>query len=265
MAKKLTPAESARLILEARQRGEAIVAVLATSGPATGNRILCGHDGRLTGSFGEPAADERARTLAAHIFQTREARFEGDLFGELFAPAEQLIIFGAGHIGLPLAELGVKLGFDVTVLDDRTEFADAMRFPNAVRVLRLDLAAPLADLRLDAATSVVLVTRAHAHDFDLLRAVLAQATRPRYIGMIGSRRRVRAAFTALLNGGVARSALATVHAPVGLDIGAETPTEIAVSIAAELIRVRRGGASAGLADRERVLDRFFDDSDDAKN
>jgi xanthine dehydrogenase accessory factor len=253
----LTAADAARLILQAHQHGDELVSVLATAGPAAGLRVLVFRDARIEGTLGDPALDDAARDLALRVLASRETELRDGLFAELHAPSEQLLIFGAGHIAVPLAELGVQLAFSVTVLDDRDEFASSERFPPAARVLRLDLAAPLTGIEVTRDTYVVLVTRAHAHDFDLLRAILGLDVQPRYIGMIGSRRRVRAAFTALLEGGVAREKLLAVHAPVGLDIGAETPAEIAVSIAAELIRVRRGGTAESIGAEERVLERFF--------
>ncbi|MGQ0562963.1 MAG: XdhC family protein [Gemmatimonadota bacterium] len=257
MASQLTAAETAQLVLQANQRGEEVVSVLATAGDPAGARVLVHRDGTLTATLGASALDAAARSLATTVFELREPSLRDDLFAELHAPAERLFIFGAGHIAMPLAELAVKLAFAVTVLDDREEFASSQRFPAQARVLGLDLAAPLRGLDIERSSYVVLVTRAHKHDFDLLRAILALDAQPRYIGMIGSRRRIRAAFTALIEGGVAREQLATLHAPVGLDIGAETPAEIAVSIAAELIRVRRGGNAESLAHEERVLERFF--------
>lgn len=247
-------ADAARHILRILEHGGRVVSVLATD---SGSRMLVVDDGSAIGTLGSADLDSSARQLAAEVFATGVAQLRANLFAELHAPAEQLIIFGAGHIALPLSEMGVKLGFNVTVLDDREEFAIRERFDARVRVLRLDLESPLTGLNIDSATYVVLVTRAHKHDFALLRALLAAPARPRYAGMIGSRRRVRAAFHALLAGGVAREELQHVHAPVGLDIGAETPAEIAVSIAAELIRERRGGSGKTISGDERVLDRFF--------
>lgn len=257
MAAPLTATACAHHVLAANRRGEEVVSVLATAGAAAGARLLVARDGAVTGTLGSSALDAAALTLARAVFEAREPRLEQGLFAELHAPAEQLVIFGAGHIAVPLAELGVMLAFDVTVLDDREEFAREARFPPAAQVRLLDFATPLADLAIGPLTYVVLVTRAHKYDFDLLRAILANERQPRYIGMIGSRRRVRAAFTALLDAGVAKEKLENVHAPVGLDIGAETPGEIAVSIAAELVRVRRGGSADTLASEERVLERFF--------
>jgi xanthine dehydrogenase accessory factor len=257
VASRLTATESAQHILEANQRGTEIVSVLATAGPSAGARMLFTRDGHSEGSLGSATDDDAAHALAGSVFESREPTLADGLFAELHAPAEQLLIFGAGHIAMPLADLAVKLAFSVIVLDDRDEFAAADRFPAAARVMHLDLADPLHGLAIDSNTYVVLVTRAHKHDFDLLRAMLYLDPQPRYIGMIGSRRRIRAAFTALLEGGVPREKLTAVHAPVGLDIGAETPAEIAVSIAAEMIRVRRGGSAESIGSEERVLERFF--------
>jgi xanthine dehydrogenase accessory factor len=253
----LTASEAARHILAANSRGEEIVSVVVVDGPDAGARLLVPARGPVIGALGASCNNEAARYLAEQVLRSREPVLEGNLFAELHAPAESLIVFGAGHIAVPLAELGVNLGFAVTVLDDRDEFASTDRFPAPARVQTLDLADPLNGLRIDENTYVVLVTRAHKHDFDCLRIMLSCDPQPRYIGMIGSRRRVRAAFTALLEGGVAREALARVRAPVGLDINAETPYEIAVSIAAEIVAVRRGGGSGALTAEERVLERFF--------
>jgi xanthine dehydrogenase accessory factor len=169
---------------------------------------------------------------------------------------------GAGHIAVPLAELGTRLGFSVTVLDDREEFATAERFAPEVRVMRSDFAIdPFAGVHIDGRTYVALVTRGHRWDFDCLQRLVAAAVRPRYVGMIGSRRRVRAALQALLRAGVARDVLATVRAPIGLEIGAETPAEIAVSITAEMIAVRHGVDVQSITARERVLERLLPEED----
>jgi xanthine dehydrogenase accessory factor len=123
----------------------------------------------------------------------------------------------------------------------------------------VNFADPFRGLAIGPRTYIVLVTRAHRYDFDCLKQLIELEAEPRYIGMIGSRRRVRAAFHALLEAGIPRERLARVRAPLGLDIGAETPEEIAVSIAAELIAVRRGGSAlvASLSARENVLERLL--------
>ncbi len=150
---------------------------------------------------------------------------------------DALFIFGAGHVALPTARLAALVGFRVEVLDDRAEFANRQRFPEvrAVHVLTdFDLA--LQELSVDAQSSLVILTRGHLYD----RTVLAQALRTpaRYIGMIGSRRKRDALYASLLSDGFSTRDLQRVHSPVGLNIGAESPEEIAVSIVAELIQER---------------------------
>jgi xanthine/CO dehydrogenase XdhC/CoxF family maturation factor len=250
-------AEAARIIAKAHQQGVELVTITVLTGSAGGTRFISRAADSLEGSV-EPELDARAQILANDVWQSRASICDHGLFAELHAIAEPLIIFGAGHIAVPLANLAHDLGFHVTVLDDREDFAQSARFDEGVRVLQLDLAQPLRDIAISAQTSVVLLTRAHKHDFDCLRVVLQQPLLPRYIGMIGSKRRVRAAFTALLQGGISRELLSYVQAPIGLEIGAETPTEIAVSIAAQLIQVRRNKTiSSSMTNDARVLERLL--------
>jgi xanthine/CO dehydrogenase XdhC/CoxF family maturation factor len=253
----ISVAEAARVITQAREQGAELVTVTVLAGDAAGTRYLSRGAGSLDGSVNADL-DARALILADAVWRSRATICEDVLFAELHSIAEPLVIFGAGHIAVPLANLAHDLGFDVTVLDDREEFAQPARFAEGVRVLQLDLAQPLRDVCISPQTFVVMLTRAHKHDFDCLRVVLQQSVLPRYIGMIGSKRRVRAAFTALLTAGVARELLAHVHAPVGIDIGAETPAEIAISIAAELIQVRRNKTiSSSMVQDARVLERLI--------
>jgi xanthine dehydrogenase accessory factor len=245
-----------RAIAAAHAAGRDLVTVTVLSGDYAGYRYLSSTPTTIDGSIA-PDIDARAAELAAHLWQARTPVLQDELFAEMHAVAEPLLIFGAGHIGVALANLAHTLGFQVTVLDDRTDFADAARFLDGVDVATLDFADPLAHITLTASTYIVLVTRAHKYDFDCLRAVLQQPAAPRYIGMIGSKRRVRAAFQALLASGIERARVETVHAPVGVEIGAETPAEIAVSIAAELIQVRRARPNTGKGATDRVLQRMF--------
>lgn len=152
-------------------------------------------------------------------------------------------LFGGGHISLYLAPLLHLVGFGVVVVDDRPEFAGRDRFPQADELLVRSFAAALDGLALDERSYVVIVTRGHLHDKD----VLAQALRApsAYVGMIGSRRKKGLIYRALLGEGFTPADLDRVHAPIGLDIGADTPAEIAVSIVAELIAVRAGLDQAG--------------------
>ena len=253
----ITAAAAARCIADAHARGHELVTVTVTSGAHAGARYVSAAPDEITGTLDE-TLDFHARTLAQQVWATRQPVYAEPLFAELHPLAEPLIIFGAGHIAVPLANLAQGLGFRVTVLDDREAFAQPARFADGVDVRTLDFADPLRGVPLTPRSYVLLLTRAHKYDFDCLRTVLAQPVRPRYIGMIGSKRRVRAAFTALLDGGIPRARLATVHAPVGLDIGAETPAEIAVSIAAQLVQVRRGSSGSNtMAADARILERMF--------
>jgi xanthine dehydrogenase accessory factor len=249
-------AAAARMIAEASAAHRDLVTVTVIAGEQAGARYWSYRSGEINGSI-DAATDAMAAELIQNVWQTRSPMLRDSLFAELHAVAEPLLIFGAGHIAVPLANIAQSLGFEVTVLDDREEFAEPARFDAGISVRHLDFATPLDGVPISSNTFVVLVTRAHKYDFDCLRAVLEQPVLPRYIGMIGSKRRVRAAFKALLDGGVPRELLACVNAPVGVEIGAETPTEIAVSIAAELIQVRRGAHADTKGSDARILERMF--------
>ncbi len=161
--------------------------------------------------------------------------------------AQRLIIAGAGHIAVPLATLGSLMGFHVTVIDDRAAFANPQRFPCADKIIVSRFDAALESLQLDRHCYVISVTRGHSFDELVVRTALRQQSRlPAerrgcFIGMIGSRRRVRALLKQLEEDGFDPALLDEIHAPLGLDLGAETPEEIAVSIMAEIIRERRTG------------------------
>lgn len=260
-------------IARALDGGPAVVVATNIGGIGVpGERLLLQEDGAVHGTLGDASLDERATELARALLvrggvaleTVATGAGETTLFMEAHRASERLLVVGAGHIALPLAQLGVELGFRVLVLDDRVEFATQERFSPEITVRRADFEHdPFAGERIDGRTYIALVTRGHRWDFDCLSRLLALPQQPRYIGMIGSRRRVRAAFHALLESGVPRARLATVHAPIGLDIGAESPAEIAVSIAAELIAIRHDAATALTLDaRERVLDRLLGDEGD---
>lgn len=260
----VSAAVAARAALRARDGGTPVVVVAVADGAAAGRRMLVYETGDVRGTLGEPALEEAARALAAEVLATGRpssratalAAGEVTLYAEAHRRATRLFVVGAGHIAVPLAELGVLLGLEVQVLDDREEFATADRFPSAASVHRMDFADPFREARPGADDVVVLVTRAHRYDFDCLSRIVRDDPLPRYIGMVGSRRRVRAAYSALLAAGVPPERLATVHAPIGVAIGAETPAEIAVSIAAEITAVLRGVKPGGsLRDAEDVLGR----------
>lgn len=149
----------------------------------------------------------------------------------------RLLIAGAGHIGARLARLCVDLDFSVTVIDDRADFANPDRLPPPINIVVGDIEKRLGESDVDRDTYVVIVTRGHNHDEQALSAVVRSDAR--YIGLIGSRRKIKLIFDDLVASGVDRPLLDRVHAPIGLDINAVTVAEIAVSIAGQLVAVRR--------------------------
>lgn len=158
---------------------------------------------------------------------------------EPFFPEPRLIILGGGHIAKPLAEFGTKVGFATAIVDDRPFFANNNRFPDA-EVICDDFARSFEKLNIRKSDFIVIVTRGHRHDGVCLRNALKFDTK--YTGMIGSKRRVDGMIKQLLEEGYSKEELEKVHTPIGLRIGAVTPEEIAVSIIAEIISVRRNGA-----------------------
>jgi xanthine dehydrogenase accessory factor len=157
-------------------------------------------------------------------------------------PRCRLLIVGAGHVGQAVAQLAAQADFDIWIMDDRERYANQTRFPSAERILVGDLGATLAQLELDQQTYCLIVTRGHAHDEEALYHLAGSPAR--YVGMIGSKRKIRLIFDDLAAEGIAPEALERVHAPVGLHIGSQTVPEIAVSIVAELIAQRNLGQSA---------------------
>lgn len=156
---------------------------------------------------------------------------------EPYFPEPRLIVLGGGHIAKPLVEFGARLGFLVTVIDDRPSFANKERFPDAQKVICESFEKCFNLLHINGSAYVVIVTRGHRHDMDCLRKVLQHHAA--YIGMIGSKRRVKSVKEQLLSEGYSQEQLNKVNAPIGLDIGAVTPEEIAISIIAQVISYRR--------------------------
>ncbi|MCY7393310.1 MAG: XdhC family protein [Leptolyngbyaceae cyanobacterium CAN_BIN12] len=170
------------------------------------------------------------------------------LFTEILQPSPLLLIVGAGHIGEQLAKVIHLIGFQVAVQDDRPEWANRDRYPQASHIFNESIIETLAQLTRHLQLSVALVTRGYQYDLVALQALLHREIPCDYIGMIGSQKRVKQVYQAL-EADTAKDKLAAIYAPIGLDIGALTPAEIAVSIAAELIWVRRGGSGKPLSKR----------------
>lgn len=269
----LNAPEVAALLLDAAEQGHTAAAVTVV-GPLDSEelgrrlaRVRSGESRRSHGSLGSEALDDAVTRLLDEAIDAPRARDglrEGlnglELYLEIRRPIRELVVVGAGHIAQPMAHLGSLLGYRVTVLDDRPDFATRERFPDADRLVRADFSDPFADVPIHERSHLLLVTRGHKYDYECLVRALRADPPPAYIGMIGSRRRVRATYVQLIDEGVDRALLDRIHAPVGLDIGAETPEEIAVAVAAELVMLDRGGTGASLRGLERVAERFFQDA-----
>jgi xanthine dehydrogenase accessory factor len=177
-----------------------------------------------------------------------------DVHIDPLAPDPRLYIVGAGHVGWHLGRIAPEAGFRLHVIDDREKFANRERFPEAAEVVAEPIPEWLARADIPPSAFVVIVTRGHQHDLDALRALIARDLK--YLGLIGSRAKVARIYTALADEGIAVEQLERVHAPIGLDIGAVTPAEIAISILAQLIAVRRGVDVAPLAMKGIGTDRI---------
>lgn len=180
--------------------------------------------------------------LAKAAFEKSELQYQkrgddGAAFAEPFVPEPRLIVLGGGHIALPLVEFGAKCGFSVTVVDDRPAFANAPRFPLAAEVICESFERVFDQLRLDPFCFVVVITRGHRHDKMCLRELTKYPLA--YLGMIGSKNRVRTVKQALVEEGIAEERMEKVCAPIGIKIGAVTPAEIAISILGEVILYKR--------------------------
>jgi xanthine dehydrogenase accessory factor len=169
-----------------------------------------------------------------------------EAFFEVIPSPPKLIVVGAGHIAVPLVKLAKVLDFHVTVIDDRLLFANRERFPDADEVLTGDMAQMLKEMTITPSCYIVLITRGHAYDEPCLRNIIH--SKAKYIGMIGSRRRIKACLQRFRDEEkITEDAIQRIYAPIGLDIATETPAEIALSILAEVTKIRRGGKAASLS------------------
>ncbi|MFN2500089.1 MAG: XdhC family protein [Pyrinomonadaceae bacterium] len=199
------------------------------------------------------ASKEETRTFYGREFAPELVEFhEAQVLFELIQPEQRLVICGAGHVGAALARLSVLLGYRVTLIDDRKEFLRPQDFPEAN--IELVLAESWAQAVISMVgngrgVSVCIVTRGHSEDEQCLRAVLTSSD-PDYVGLIGSKRRTRIVLERLHEAGAGSGQLKKVHAPIGLDIGAVTPEEVALAIIAEIVAVRRGGSGRPLGIKE---------------
>jgi len=249
-------------IVRLRKKGEP--AALATIIRHTGStprkdsaKMLILRDGTFIGSVGGGCVEAQAWQTAAEVIETRHSKVlkyqmtnedveeDGlvcggsvEIFIEPIMSRAQLVILGAGHVGQSICHLASLIDFRVTVIDDRKDFVSKERFPEAEQRLSRPFKESLDDLKLMPDSLILVVTRGHSHDQQALETALAQKIR--YIGLIGSRRKIKLLVENLLEKGYPPEHFSHLYAPIGLDIGSETPGEIAVSVAAELIAIRKG-------------------------
>lgn len=216
-----------------------------------GQMLIIHSDGRVDGQFDEVVVrkiSDKVRTASwcKPMTFSVEDRQGGTyrIFWDRIVNTFRAVVFGGGHISHPLVQILSLLDFNVTVVDDRPEFANWARFPGAQNVICESFRRVLQELTIDEETAVIIVTRGHQYDMDCLRATMG--SRARYLGMIGSRRRIREIINLLREEGAPEDLSRRLRAPIGLDINAETPAEIAVSIAAEVVSVFRGGSGRPL-------------------
>ncbi len=220
-------------------------------------KILVREDGSFIGTIGGGCVEAEVWNAAREVIDTEKPRHlnfnlgqdaaydnglicggQLNVFIEAIVPQPHAFIFGAGHISKSLAKVSALAGFGVSVIDNRESFANCERFPDVDEVLAVEYEEAFSSLNINSSSYIIIVTRGHRDDMRVLRWAIT--TEARYISMIGSRRKVIAVIKEFEKEGVSRESFDRIHAPMGLEIGAITPEEIAVSVAAEMIAVRRG-------------------------
>src|SRR5215831_1723733 len=262
-------------IQAALKHGErfAIATVVKTVGAApcgVGSKMLVRADGTTSGSFSGPKTNGRVAQEGlqaihngqSHITHIHLDADQGEAVGscgatlevffEVLRPEPRLIIAGAGYVAQALARLASALDFRIVVVDDRRDLADPIVFEDKVQLTFGDIPQTIHELEPDESSWIVIVTRGHHLDKDALKAALE--TNAVYIGMIGSPSKVKRIYKDLLKEGVSRARLEQVYAPIGLDLGAETPDEIALSIAAEMVMIRKKGSGVSLKTMYNLLE-----------
>jgi len=250
-------------VAELLARGEAAVVITVARGGNAGAKLLVAETGIVAGSLGVAELDSLVVPQVAKFLQSRdETRLvcvkdfatdfpsagETFLLFERLQPSPRLVVCGAGHVGASLAKLGAFLGYQTTLIDDRAEFLAPDRFANeAIELIAAsDWSSAVRDVIGNGrGVSVAVVTRGHSEDEQCMRAVIQ--TKPDYVGLIGSKRRTSIVIDRLRVAGASEEELRKIRAPIGLDIGAVSPEEVALAIVAEIVAERRGAAGGSLS------------------
>ncbi len=242
-------------IIEQQRTGNPMViaTVIETTGSTprgAGAKMLVRHDGTIVGTIGGGIIEKTVIDEAKKLMGTSSTKMfshnlkdigmicGGDMsvLLEALNPAPSLIVFGAGHIGKVLSQIAKLLGFRITVVDNRPDFANAKNLPWANEIVTSKYTDALDNLNFDDNTYVVILTHKHAYDYVVLEACVQK--KHHYLGMIGSRKKVVDSLDKLREKGIDKELIESIHTPIGMSLGGKTPAEIAVSIAAELVSVR---------------------------
>lgn len=249
-----------------REGSEAALATVVGGEKGTpgrmGFRMLVYPNGKISGTVGGGLLEAKVREEALRCLRDKRARLleftldeesadgigvlcggKVKIFVEPIEGVQTVYVFGGGHIAVPLVQFAKALGFSVVVVDDRVEFANSQRFPLADDVKLGNFLDVTRSIEFREKDCVVIITRGHEYDEVVLKECLSKSRLPDYVGMIGSREKIERTFLDLKNQGVSEQLLAKVKAPIGLDIGARTPAEIALSIMAEIVSHRYGKSS----------------------
>ena len=256
-----------KMIEQVLERGEVALVVTKVSGPGTiGAKLLVRDRDPALGSLGDERLDLLVRNHASLFLASRDdtrmisagdldpnfpAARETNLLFERLQPAPRLVICGAGHVGASLARLAAFAGYQTTLIDDRADFLKRDRFPEEQIELMVaaDWSAALREaIGNGRGVSVAVVTRGHNEDEQCMHVVVRAA--PDYVGLIGSKRRTSIVIDRLRESGIPEEQLKNIHAPIGLDIGAVTPEEVALAIMAEIVSERRGGTGTPLSHKK---------------
>ncbi len=238
-------------VISTRRERRSCALATKIGGPDT-SKLLIREDGSTCGDLENEVAQQMVRDGLSEALsndggvlfelpasgRTGEAPVDQEVFVEPFLPVPELFVFGGGHVGGEIAKLAANVGFSVTIIDDRPTFANPQQHPTAERCLVASVEEVFSRFVFDRYSYVVAATRGHKEDEVVVEA--AVRTRARYIGMLGSERKKMVLWKRLVERGATAARLAQVFAPIGLNIGADNPQEIAVSVVAELIEVRRG-------------------------
>lgn len=227
-----------------------IVDVFGSTPRQIGAKMIVFADGEITGTIGGGKIEydiqkdaqyfihHNKSCLKEYFFDKKHGLLCGgkmSVFIEVFKPKEKIIIFGAGHIGQALYKLASVLDFEITIIDQRKEFAKKEFFPDAKKIIAKSPLFAIKDLKIDQNTYIVIVTHGHEHDYAILKNIIK--TNAGYIGMIGSKSKVKSVFDKLKLDGIKQNLIKKVYAPIGLRIGGDSPEEIALSILAQIVLV----------------------------